>query len=518
MVTCRPSVVCRLCCARGGRNNWRVTRDLDLDDVLEYFTLDGGELALLRNKFGATRLGFVAMLKFLLWKGRFPRGGFELPGAALEHLGRQVQVAASDVSFYDFAGRASRGHRREIRHHTGFGICSVSDAEKLAGWLGGNIAQEERRAEQVRAQLLAHCKTEKIEPPSPARTATIVDSGIRQADELLVVIVVARLHARYIDVIEALVPADDKTDNGGPAEADRTTGGSGDPEPDDDVLNSIKSSPGNVSLATMLCEIGKLDAVRAVGLPADLFTGISPKVVTAWRARAAVESPSHLRRHDQPIRLVLLAALLYQREREVTDTLVELLNSTIHKINARAEKKVTEAFVARYRQVRNTDALLRRVAEVSLERPQDRVAEVIYPVLGGEAGITDLLAEYKARPGGYAADKRRVFASSYTGHYRAGLIKLLQALEFRSNNDDHQPVLDGWKLILRFAAAKITYYPVGVNVVLDGIVKHDWREFALGTDAQGRQRIVRTVDECCVLEALRDRLRCKEIWVVGADK
>src|SRR5664279_1411453 len=171
MLTCRPSVVCRLCCAPGGRNNWRVTRDLDLDDVLEYFTLDEGELALLRNKFGATRLGFVAMLKFLLWKGRFPRGGFELTGAALEHLGRQVQVATSDVSFYDFAGRASRRHRREIRHHTGFGICSVSDAEKLAAWLGGNI------------------------PPSPARTATIVDSGIRQADELLVVIVVARLHA-----------------------------------------------------------------------------------------------------------------------------------------------------------------------------------------------------------------------------------------------------------------------------------------------------------------------------------
>jgi hypothetical protein len=49
-----------------------------------------------------------------------------------------------------------------------------------------------------------------------------LSSGIRQADELLVVIVVARLHARHIDGIQALVPADDKTDNGGPADADRT--------------------------------------------------------------------------------------------------------------------------------------------------------------------------------------------------------------------------------------------------------------------------------------------------------
>ena len=45
----------------------------------------------------------------------------------------------------------------------------------------------------------------------------------------------------------------------------------------------------------MLTEIGKLDAVRAIGLPDGLFSGIAPKVVAAWRARAAVEAPSHLR-------------------------------------------------------------------------------------------------------------------------------------------------------------------------------------------------------------------------------
>ena len=61
------------------------------------------------------------------------------------------------------------------------------------------------------------------------------------------------------------------------------------------MLASIKADPGNVSLATMLAEIDKLEAVRAIGLPATLFTDVGPKVVTAWRARAAVESPSHLR-------------------------------------------------------------------------------------------------------------------------------------------------------------------------------------------------------------------------------
>ncbi len=37
-------------------------------------------------------------------------------------------------------------------------------------------------------------------------------------------------------------------------------------------------------------------------------------------------------------------------------------------------------------------------------------------------------------------------------------------------------------------------------------------------DAQGRQRVNRITYEICVLEALRDQLRCKEIWVVGANR
>ncbi|MEU2027018.1 hypothetical protein ABZ565_33535 [Streptomyces sp. NPDC016469] len=78
----------------------------------------------------------------------------------------------------------------------------------------------------------------------------------------------------------------------------------------------------------MLTEIDKLLAVRAIGLQRDLFIDVAPKVVAGWRARAAVESPSHLRTHPVPLRVTLPAALLHERVREITDTLVELLIST----------------------------------------------------------------------------------------------------------------------------------------------------------------------------------------------
>jgi len=63
------------------------------------------------------------------------------------------------------------------------------------------------------------------------------------------------------------------------------------------VLALIKTDPGNVSLESMLTEIDKLLAVRAVGVPAEVFADVAPRVLAGWRAQAAVESPSHLRAH-----------------------------------------------------------------------------------------------------------------------------------------------------------------------------------------------------------------------------
>ena len=59
---------------------------------------------------------------------------------------------------------------------------------------------------------------------------------------------------------------------------------------------------------TMLTEIAKLRAVRAIGLPPGLSGDVAPGVLAGWRARAAVESLSHLRRDQPALTLTLDAA------------------------------------------------------------------------------------------------------------------------------------------------------------------------------------------------------------------
>ena len=81
---------------------------LELDELVEHFTLVGDELELLRNKTGATRLAFALFLKYLPWKGRFPRGRSELADNVIEHVARQGDVTPEELGFYDWSGRQAK--------------------------------------------------------------------------------------------------------------------------------------------------------------------------------------------------------------------------------------------------------------------------------------------------------------------------------------------------------------------------------------------------------------------------
>ena len=49
-------------------------------------------------------------------------------------------------------------------------------------------------------------------------------------------------------------------------------------------------------------------------------------------------------------------------------------------------------------------------------------------------------------------------------------------------------------------------------------MRGSWQDAVLERDKDGNARVNRIYYEICVLQALRERLRCKEIWVAGADR
>jgi len=478
---------------------------VDVDELIEFWTLLDEDRELLAGKRGATALGFALLLKHYSRHGRFPRGRSEVADEVIAFVARQLGVAAADLGFYEWTGSTIEYHRAQVRDHLGYRLATVADQETLTAWLSQFVAHAERRPDRVREELLAEFRQLRIEPPTAGRLLRMVRSALRTAEQNWASRIAERLGtaatARLFNLITVGEDNDGEDDGAG------------------SLLSLIKASPGNVSLESMMTEIDKLKAVRALDLPGGLFGDVAPRVLDGWRARAAVEAPSHLRRHPQALTVTLLAAFVYQREREITDTLVELLIATVHRIGARAERRVTNELINAFKKVTGKENILFSIAEAALGAPDDAVREVVFPaVVGGEQTLRELVHEFKTKGPVYRRTVQTTLRSSYTGHYRRGLIALLDVLEFRSDNTAHRPVIEALALISRYAkAANLTYYPIGETVPTHRGTTGDWSDLVHRTDTRGRQRVTRMVYEVVTFQALREQLRCKEIWVLGAD-
>jgi hypothetical protein len=262
---------------------------------------------------------------------------------------------------------------------------------------------------------------------------------------------------------------------------------------------------------------GRAEVRDEVVLPANVLRDVAVKVVAEWKHAALIESPSHVRRRAAPVQVAMLAALLLARQQEITDALVQLLISTVHRIGLRAEKKVFRQMAAEFTRVSGKESLLLKVADAALRRPDETVRQVLFPLVGSE-NLRNLAAEFKAGRTVIQMKVQASYCESYTRHYRQGLIRLLGVLEFRCENS-HQPVLDAVRLVRRYADdAQFTYYPEGEGVPQHKGLAGDWETLVYRTARGGSKRVVRAIYELRTLEALCDQLRCKGIWVQGAAK
>jgi TnpA family transposase len=212
----------------------------------------------------------------------------------------------------------------------------------------------------------------------------------------------------------------------------------------------------------------------------------------------------------------LLAFYCVPRQGEVLDGLVELLIQVTHRITVKAERRVVEELVEEAREVRGKAGILFRVAEAAVGRPEGVVREVIFPVVG-EQTFEALVREARALG---TPQNRRVHTAvraSYGSYYRRMMPRLLAALEFRSNNGAHRPLLDALYAIRRAEGEGHQYFRVD-EIAVEGVIRPKWRDIVIEDAPGGGQRVNRINYEICVLQTLRERLRCKEIWVAGANR
>lgn len=449
------------------------------------------------------------LVRFFAREGRFPEPE-EIDDGAVAHVARQIGVSGAEYCSYDLRSRTAEYHRAQIREAFGFRAATAEDAGELATWLAEEVAPYEYDAERLKESAYARLRALKVEPPTPGRVERLVHSALRSYDERFCEATLGRLSQSSISEIDVLLREPDATDN---AAGD----GSDDPsQRREPTLARLRNDPGRASAESARTEIAKLARLRGIGLPEDLFADASSKVVRSYRRRAASEAPSSLRAHPPAVRYTLLAALCYMRSREVTDGLVEVLLQIVHNIGARSERKIERILLNDFKKVSGKNGMLLRVAEASLENPDGLVRDVVFPVIGKET-LSDVVREAKSTGAAYQIQVQLKMRSSYVSYYRPVLSAVLASLEFRSNNVAHRPVIRALGLLNAYAGSTKRFYEED-DVPVDGVVPTGWRELVFKEDGKGHARIDRVVYELCVLGALRDGLRSREIWVVGADR
>jgi TnpA family transposase len=466
------------------------------------------ELVMTKNR--ANRLGFAILLTFFRERGRFPRDEGEVETQGIAALSKQLDVPAPMDGEAFLTGRTAERLRAEVRVRFGFREATVADADLLTVWLRDHVAGEVGgEIAPMIERLEARCRELAIEPPTIDRIERIARTALRAHEDRFHLGVYERLSPATRERLDALLRPDQASGN---EAAQEDTAGNAPA-----LLLKLRGSPGRPSLASLQDELAKLELIRQIDLPADLFDRAAPRDLERCRRRVSVEAPHELRRHPDAARITWLATFVYLRARSLTDDLVDLLIETIHQIGARAERKVERELLDDLRRVTGKQNLLFALADATLAQPDGVVRDVVFPVVG-EQTLRDLVKEWKATGPTYRVTLRTVIRNSYRGHYRRMVPKLLAALEFRSNNDRHRPVMRALELVKRFADTKVRAFPPDEDVPLDGVVRGLWRDAVVEQDGAGRDRVNRITYEIAVLEALREQLRCKEIWVVGANR
>ncbi len=488
------------------------------EELIEHWTLLPDELGLLTHKNEPNRLGFALLLKFFQLCARFPENPQEIPSIVVNYVAKVINVPPEKYREYDWQGRSIKYHRAQIRKFFGFREITVKDSKELTDWLAQQALIYELKFENLLNSAVSRLRELKIEPPTPDRLERITRSAIHLFESRFFSQISSQLSQMTKTKIDELLQAnnsDEITENQDTTENDKTAS---DSTPSDSLsFSELKSDPGRIGVESFHKEINKLETLRQLELPLDLFNHIPTKIIQVYKQRVTVEQPRDLRRHPEAIRYTLMAAFCYFRSQEVTDNLVELIIQVVHRIGARAEKRVDKELLNDFKKVTGKNNLLYQIASATLHQPEGVVKDVIFPVASEEI-LKNLVKEYKSTGNPYREKVHTVMRSSYGGHYRRILPLILNQLEFRSNNEIHRPVIQAIELLKKYAHSKQRYYDVGEDIPIEGVLRSGWQELILEQSSDNEIKVNRINYELTVLQALRDKLRCKEIWVVGANR
>lgn len=474
------------------------------DELHAHWYLTTEESDLLYKKTPHGRLGFVVLLKYFQNEGHFPEHCREIPETVLGYLANQIGVSGDNLSQYEFTGRTGKRDRTEILSFLGIRRANKNDKFEFGKALLTDMLPSDPTFNALQDYAIHWFRNRHIEPPGSARLERLIRSTTHKFETDLFNRIAKGLNPNTKKLIDGLLNVAEDDADGSSALSNTFSS-----------VSWLKDDTGKVGLDRILQAVEKINYLRDLSIPGELLASLPAKWLQKYYRRASTESAWELRRHPDVICYALVAVFCWQRQMEITDNLIDLLIQVVHNIGKRAENKIDKKLLEDLKLVHGKTGLLFKLAEVAVEQPEGIIKDVLYPKVSLET-LKNLVKEYKSSGKAYQEEVHQVVRRSYGNHYRRMIVPLLDTLEFRSNNSKHTPVLDAVNHLKSNREHRGQYFTDIDDIPVVGVVKSKRFDMVIEQDKDGDDRINRINYEIEVLQALRERLRSKEIWVVGA--
>ena len=273
------------------------------------------------------------------------------------------------------------------------------------------------------------------------------------------------------------------------------------------LLTWLRQPPGEPTARHVLTHLDRLQALRDVGLPADLARTVHQTRLTQLAREGAQMSTQHLRDLEDTRRYATLVALVLDTQATVIDQVLDLHDKIVGKLFADAKRKHTAAFAAQGKAINEKVRHYSSVGQAVIharEHGMDPYAaiETVLPWPRFTQSVAE--AAQLARP--EAFDALQLLSDGY-GLVHRYAPRLLESLTFTAV-PAAQPVLDA-------CAALRRQYASGARTVPDDapttFIKPRWEPYVL-PDGD----IDRRFYELCALIELKNALRAGDVWVEGS--
>ena len=262
------------------------------DELVEHFLLSPAERALVDSCRGAAnRHGVAVLLKAVQYLGYFPDTLQHVPEAVRLFIAHQLQLLWDHTAAYPWQSRSHDTHLALIRQHLDWRFPTAQDKQDLERWLQTHAAPEAPTEADLSESAYTRLRALRIELPAERELQRLVRTALWGFFHAIYTNVTAQLSEPVRTALDQLLVIA--------------------PEASQSIFEQLKAEPAAPGVKNLHHELAKLQALRALGVPADALATVPLKVIQLLKRRATNERVGEMRAHPTPTRYALLACFIY---------------------------------------------------------------------------------------------------------------------------------------------------------------------------------------------------------------